>query len=475
MFDGLWPAFDEAEVPITSITNGVHAPTWVAREVFELAAGQGADPDADDTDAFCDAVDKIPGDATSGRPSGCCGSVWSTTPGRGCAQSWTKRGAATAELGWVDAALDPDVLTIGFARRVPSYKRLTLMLRDPDRLKALLLHPERPIQIVIAGKAHPADEGGKKLIQEMVRFADDPEVRHRIVFLPDYDIAMAQPLYPGCDVWLNNPLRPYEACGTSGMKAALNGGLNLSILDGWWDEWYDGDNGWAIPSADGVDDADRRDDLEADALYDLIENEVAPRFYDVDDDGLPDPLDRDGPAHAQVARPEGARHPDGPRLRPELYAPGRAAPVAAQRDYAGAASWRRGRSGSATAGRGVRVDHVECLGVGDAPELGSGLTVRAFVSLGELVARRRRRSRWCTAGQRGRRARDTSVEVARRSPRPTRAAGTASTAVMLDQHRPVRLHRPRGAQARAARLAGRAGPGGAPRLSSLVTRWNRLG
>ena len=168
------------------------------------------------------------------------------------------------------------MLTIGFARRVPSYKRLTLMLRDPARLKALLLHPERPIQLVIAGKSHPADDGGKKLIQEMVRFADDPEVRHRIVFLPNYDIAMAQPLYPGCDVWLNNPLRPYEACGTSGMKAALNGGLNLSILDGWWDEWYDGANGWAIPSADGVDDEDKRDDIEARALYDLLENEVAP-------------------------------------------------------------------------------------------------------------------------------------------------------------------------------------------------------
>ena len=179
------------------------------------------------------------------------------------------------------------MLTIGFARRVPSYKRLTLMLRDPERLKRLLLDPERPVQLVIAGKSHPADDGGKKLIQEIVRFADDPEVRHRIVFLPNYDIAMAQPLYPGCDVWLNNPLRPYEACGTSGMKAALNGGLNLSILDGWWDEWYDGNNGWAIPSADGVDDPDHRDDLEATALYDLIENEVAPRFYDIDADGVP--------------------------------------------------------------------------------------------------------------------------------------------------------------------------------------------
>ena len=170
---------------------------------------------------------------------------------------------------------------------MPTYKRLTLMLRDPDRLKALLLDPERPIQIVIAGKSHPADDTGKRLIQQMVKFADDPEVRHRIVFLPNYDIAMAQYLYPGCDVWLNNPLRPFEACGTSGMKSALNGGLNLSILDGWWDEWFDGENGWAIPTADGVEDPDARDDLEAAALYELIETQVAPRFYDRDEAGLP--------------------------------------------------------------------------------------------------------------------------------------------------------------------------------------------
>ena len=183
--------------------------------------------------------------------------------------------------------LDPDVLTIGFARRVPSYKRLTLMMRDPARLKALLLHPTRPIQIVVAGKSHPADDGGKKLIQQLVQFTDDPEVRHRIVFLPDYDIAMAQNLYPGCDVWLNNPLRPLEACGTSGMKAALNGCLNLSILDGWWDEMYDGQNGWAIPTADGVEDPERRDDLEAAALYDLIEGSVSGRFYDRDGEGNP--------------------------------------------------------------------------------------------------------------------------------------------------------------------------------------------
>ena len=130
------------------------------------------------------------------------------------------------------------------------------MLRDPERLRAMLLDEERPVQLVVAGKSHPADDGGKALIQQVVRFADEHDVRHRIVFLPDYDMSMARYLYWGCDVWLNNPLRPLEACGTSGMKSALNGGLNLSIRDGWWDEMYDGENGWAIPTADGVADDD---------------------------------------------------------------------------------------------------------------------------------------------------------------------------------------------------------------------------
>ena len=375
MFSGLWPAFDEAEVPIGSITNGVHAPTWVAREMFDLAAGQGADKDGDDVDAFWAAVDKVPGDQ-----------VWATKrvmreklvvdARRRLAKSWEKRGAARVELGWIDSALSPDVLTIGFARRAASYKRLTLMMRDPERLKRLLLHPERPVQLVIAGKAHPADDGGKKLIQDIVRLSDDPEIRHRIVFLPNYDIAMAQPLYPGCDVWLNNPLRPYEACGTSGMKAALNGGLNLSVLDGWWDEWYDGDNGWAIPTADGVEDVDHRDDLEAAALYDLIEHEVAPRFYDVDADGVP------------TRWLEMTRHTLkslGPKVLAtrmvrdyvrQLYTPSATTARRLNSDYAGAAelaAWKaKVRSGWAA----VRVEHVESSGVGAAPEVGERAGLR---------------------------------------------------------------------------------------------------
>ncbi len=382
MFNGLWPAFDEAEVPITSITNGVHAPTWVGREVFELAVEHGAE--LGNADSFWPAVDKVPS-----------ADLWATKrvlrerlildARRRLARSWAKRGSAPAELAWIDSALDQDVLTIGFARRVPSYKRLTLMLSDPERLKRLLLHPERPVQLIIAGKSHPADDGGKKLIQELVKFADDPEVRHRIVFLPNYDIAMAQPLYPGCDVWLNNPLRPYEACGTSGMKAALNGGLNLSILDGWWDEWYDGSNGWAIPSADGVEDPDRRDDLEATALYDLIENEVAPRFYDVGPDGVPSrwlemvrhTLKSLGP---KVLATRMVR--DYVR---KLYTPAAVTGRRLNSDFHGAAELSEWKKRVRAGWSAVRVEHVESSGVGDAPEIGTSLSVRAFVSLGELA------------------------------------------------------------------------------------------
>lgn len=387
MFGGLWPEFDSDERPIISITNGVHAPTWVAREIFDLARNYGVrpgpDPDADHPEQVFDVADKVSGK-----------DIWATKrvlrqrlvadARKRLAKSWKKRGAAPAELTWIDSALDPDVLTIGFARRVPSYKRLTLMLRDPERLKRILLHPERPVQLVIAGKSHPADEGGKKLIQEIVRFADDPEVRHRIVFLPNYDIAMAQPLYPGCDVWLNNPLRPYEACGTSGMKAALNGGLNLSILDGWWDEWYDGNNGWAIPSADGIDDPDRRDDIEATALYDLIENEVAPRFYDNDAEGVP---------YRWIEMVRHTLKSLGPKVLADrmvrdyvakLYTPAAVSSRELNGSYAGAqelADWKQRVRG---AWRGVSIDHVESSGVADAPAVGDSIDVRVFVSLGEL-------------------------------------------------------------------------------------------
>ncbi|MGH3277829.1 MAG: alpha-glucan family phosphorylase [Trebonia sp.] len=370
MFAGLWPGFDTAEVPIGSITNGVHAPTWVAREVSDLG----------------DCLDAATADARR---------LWEirrqlrarlvTETRRRLRESWRQRGASGAELTWIDDVLDESVLTIGFARRVPSYKRLTFMLNDPQRLAGLLLDPERPVQIVVAGKAHPADEGGKRLIQQMVRFADAETVRRRIVFLPDYDMALARFLVQGCDVWLNNPLRPLEACGTSGMKVALNGGLNLSVRDGWWDEWYDGSNGWEIPTADGVADPGRRDELEASALYELIAKSVAPLFYDAGGDGV---------SRGWVEMLRHGLRSLGPLVQADrmvgdyvrnLYAPAaqasRALASGGNETARGLAAWKtRVRQ----AWSGVRIEHVEADGT--EPSLGAVLDVRVTTSLGGLSA-----------------------------------------------------------------------------------------
>ena len=285
MFNELWSGFDADEVPIGSITNGVHARTWAAPQWLQLGRELAGSDSFGDPGVWLRLNQVDAGHLWWIRSQ--LRSLLVEDVRRRLRNSWLERGASDAELGWIATAFDPNVLTIGFARRVPTYKRLTLMLRDPERLERLLLDEDRPIQLIVAGKSHPADDGGKALIQQVVRFADRPEVRHRIAFLPDYDMSMARHLYWGCDVWLNNPLRPLEACGTSGMKSALNGGLNLSIRDGWWDEWYDGENGWAIPSADGMADEARRDDLEASALYDLLEQAVAPKFYERDEQGVP--------------------------------------------------------------------------------------------------------------------------------------------------------------------------------------------
>ncbi|MGR6914916.1 alpha-glucan family phosphorylase [[Actinomadura] parvosata] len=384
MFKNLWPGFDLDEVPIGSITNGVHAPTWVGRELMELAGREV--PSLLERARGWDAIQKIP-DADIWEIRGVLRRRLVEGARERLRRSWRERGASDAELGWIDDALDPGVLTIGFARRVPSYKRLTLMLRDPERLTELLLDPDKPVQIVIAGKAHPADEGGKKLIQQIVKFADRTDVRHRIVFLPDYDMALGQLMVQGCDVWLNNPLRPLEASGTSGMKSALNGGLNLSIRDGWWDEWYDGTNGWAIPTADGVTDPERRDELEAAALYDLIEHEVSDRFYDRALDGLPRRW-LEMVKHTLTSL--GPKVLAGRMLRDyvvDLYNPAAASARALSADaYAPAKTFAAWRVRVTRAWPGVRVEHVEAAGVGDTPEVGATAELHATIALGDLEA-----------------------------------------------------------------------------------------
>ena len=382
MFTGLWPGFDTAEVPIGSVTNGVHGPTWVAAEIMSLAGGGGPSAEPAEDEAAWERAAADPAAIFAVRNLLRARLVAETR--QRLRASWRQRGASDAELTWIDDVLDENALTIGFARRVPSYKRLTMMLHDPARLTALLLDSERPVQIVIAGKAHPADDSGKLMIQQMVRFADDPKVRHRIVFLPDYDMALARTMVQGCDVWLNNPLRPLEACGTSGMKAALNGALNLSILDGWWDEWFDGQNGWAIPSADVVADPDRRDELEAAALYDLLGQSVAPLFYDRAPDGLPR---RWLEMVAHTLRTLGPRAQATRMVREyvtTLYLPAARSShvLASGGTFAGAREFATWKDRITKAWPAVAIEHVEADD--GEPSPGARLVVRASVALGEL-------------------------------------------------------------------------------------------
>ena len=280
MFGDLWPGVPTDEVPIGSITNGVHGPTWVSEPMSELFTNV-IGPDWDlrgDWSALDEADD---------------GHVWDAHR-RGTRElvefarerlrhTALGRGLSPSHVSWTESALDPDLLTICFARRFATYKRATLLLSQEDRLRKLLLDPDRPVQFLFAGKAHPADDGGKELIRHIVSFSLDPEVRHRFCFLEDYDMSISRRMLHGADIWLNTPLRPQEACGTSGMKAAMNGVLNCSVLDGWWAECFDPDLGWAISSAESVEDEERRDELEANSLFDLLEQQIIPRFYDRDD------------------------------------------------------------------------------------------------------------------------------------------------------------------------------------------------
>ncbi|MFT4029791.1 MAG: alpha-glucan family phosphorylase [Protaetiibacter sp.] len=382
MFGALWPGFDADEVPITSITNGVHPATWTDPQLRELAASTFGTDDSTRCDWTSDAVSDAELWALRGRLRA---QLVDDARAR-MAAAWEEQNPGVPAPPWHRELLSPEVLTIGFARRVPTYKRLTLMLQDPARLRALLTDPERPVQLVVAGKSHPADDGGKRLIQLLVEFSQEPEVRGRIVFLPDYDIGMAQTLYPGCDVWLNNPLRPLEACGTSGMKAALNGSLNLSILDGWWAEFFDERNGWAIPSADAAGDADERDALEAAAMYDLIEHQVAPRFYDRGADGVPTGWVGDIRHTLATLSPALSAERMVREYVERLYLPAAASEAAVTAgDFAPARSLAGWVARVRAAWPEVRVAHVESGGVDASPQLGEELRVRAFVELGGLA------------------------------------------------------------------------------------------
>jgi starch phosphorylase len=288
MWKSIWPELPDAEQPIGSITNGVHIRSWVSPDMIQLYDRYlGVQWEERPTDhSIWKRADHIP-DAE----------LWRTHERRrerlvAFARARLKvqlknRGAPPGEIARADEVLDPEALTIGFARRFATYKRGTLLFRNLERLTALITNKDRPVQILFAGKAHPRDHGGKELIAEILHVARRPELRRRILFLEDYDINVARYLVQGVDVWLNNPRRPLEASGTSGMKVCCNGGLNLSVLDGWWVEAYAQNNGWAIGAGEEYTDLTYQDDVESRAIYDLLEQEIVPAFYTRSSDGLP--------------------------------------------------------------------------------------------------------------------------------------------------------------------------------------------
>jgi glycogen phosphorylase len=288
MWHNLWPQVPPDEVPIHHVTNGIHVRSWLSQDMMYLLDRYLSDRwsrnPADQS--VWEGVAQIP-DEELWRTHERCRErlvVWTR---RMLKDQLTRRGAMYEEINQAEQVLDPEALTIGFARRFATYKRGALLLRDPDRLRRLLEDSKRPIQFIFAGKAHPADNEGKELIRAIVQFARQAGVRRRMIFIENYDMNVARYLVQGVDVWLNTPRRPYEASGTSGMKAAANGVLNCSILDGWWVEGYHPDRGWAIGRGESYPDVNMQDQVESQALYDLLEKQIIPLFYDRGADNIP--------------------------------------------------------------------------------------------------------------------------------------------------------------------------------------------
>jgi glycogen phosphorylase len=288
LWQRMWPGHNVADTPITYVTNGVHPATWVApilRSLYERYLGEDWQQKTSDAGAWMHSIEKIP-DEELWQAHNAMKERLVDYVRRRAFQTRMTRGDSQDYVNAATTMLDSDVLTIGFARRIAGYKRWDLLLNDPDRLTRLINNPDRPVQFVLAGKAHPHDQGAKLVLQKLLQWQRDPTVRHRVAFIEDYDHASARQLVQSVDVWMNVPRRPMEASGTSGQKAAMNGGLNFSVLDGWWLEGYDGSNGFAIGDLSELDDnqADRRD---ADSMYRVLEEEIVARFYDRDPHGIP--------------------------------------------------------------------------------------------------------------------------------------------------------------------------------------------
>ncbi len=288
MWGMLWPGVPAGEIPIISITNGVHIRSWLAEEIdslYERYLGPNWTSETFDPTVWNN-IEQVP-DEEFWRTHQMCKARLIAFVRNQLKSQMQRRGTFHSELNQADEALDIEALTIGFARRFAGYKRGNLLLEDPKRLIKLLTDTHRPIQVIFAGKAHPKDAQGKEIIRQIVHFANENDVRRRVIFLEDYDMNLARILVQGVDVWLNNPRRPMEASGTSGMKAAANGALNVSTLDGWWCEGYQPEGGWAIGSGEIYDDPAYQDLVESQAIYNLLENEIIPLFYTRSSDNIP--------------------------------------------------------------------------------------------------------------------------------------------------------------------------------------------
>lgn len=288
MWKRIWPGVPEREIPISHVTNGVHTNSWLSDEfgrLFERYLGpQWLDDPVNQS--VWQRVEEIPDNELWRAKDSLRNRLVSFARQR-VRKTLERQGAPRSKILSAEEILDPEVLTVGFARRFATYKRANLILRDVQRLQRILLDKDRPVQLVVAGKAHPHDHPGKEMIRQIAQFAKSEEFQRRIVFLEDYEIDTARHLVQGCDVWLNTPLRPLEACGTSGMKAALNGTLHVSVLDGWWVEGYAGDNGWAIGAGEEHADREFQAHMESQMLYELLEKEIVPLFYRRGPDGVP--------------------------------------------------------------------------------------------------------------------------------------------------------------------------------------------
>jgi starch phosphorylase len=289
MWSHVWPGRPKDEIPISHITNGIHIPSWISIEnalLFERYIG----PDwqlQNWNDDFARRIDQIY-DEELWRAREMSRSRLIRTCRELMVKQYARRNAPKTVMESAESVLDQDILTIAFARRFATYKRADLLLRDQERLEALINSKTHPVQFVFSGKAHPKDNEGKEMIKRLIEFARKPSVRQRVVFIEDYDIYVSRYLVQGADVWLNTPRRPLEASGTSGMKAAVNGVLNVSILDGWWDEGYSEDVGWKIGSGEEYPDSDYQDSIDSQALFNVLENDVIPCFYDRKNGDVPD-------------------------------------------------------------------------------------------------------------------------------------------------------------------------------------------